>query len=220
MTSDESQRPFALPPGVDLARGDVDADPAAAERRGEDLMAASEEAILAGVRAGATPYVARRAVEVLDAWDRGSRAERDDALTRIRDAAEHATNRVLDALRALFALDAAQQRQTPLEIVRTVRREPSEVLAALGVPPIERDPFEERALPDDPYGLAPRTLADLGDAELGAMQLAWGVGKATVLRARASAARDEQTAPEVVQRRSRAPWDWAPWRRRPRKDRP
>jgi hypothetical protein len=49
-----------------------------------------------------------------------------------------------------------------------------------------RDAFEERSLPDDVYGLAPRTLADLGDDAAAPMMLAWGVGKATVLRAEAA----------------------------------
>ena len=195
MTSDE-RRPHALPPVVEVAQQDVDADPAAAEARGAAWMASSADAILAGVEAAAADYVARRAAEVIDAWGRVDAPDRESATTSLRAAAERATARVLAALRDLFALDPARQRRTPLEIVRTLPREPSEVLAALGVPPIVRDPFEERALPEDVYGLAPRTLADLGDAELGAMLLAWGVGKAMVVRARAAAARDEQTAPE------------------------
>jgi hypothetical protein len=175
-----------LPPGVRLAQADVARDPDAAEARGAALMASSATAIIDGVEHGARPYARRRATELLDAWGQVAGEERARALDSLDDAASRAARRVLDELRALFARDAAEQRRTPLEIVRTVRREPSEVLAALGVPSIVRDPFEERSLPDDPYGLAPRSLADLGDAELGAMQLAWGVGKATVVRARAA----------------------------------
>ena len=193
MTGD---RPHELPPGVDLAREDVERDPEEAQRRGAAWMASSAAAIVAGVEANAAAYVERKAMELIDAWGRVPDADRADAIVALRAAAERATDRVLTALRELFALDPARQRRTPLEIVRTLPREPSEVLAALGVPPIVRDPFEERALPEDAYGLAPRTLVDLGDAELGAMLLAWGVGKATVVRARAAAARDEQTAAE------------------------
>jgi hypothetical protein len=177
-----------LPDGVRLAHADVEADPDAAEARGGVLMAESAAAILDGVERGARPYATRRSTEVLDAWGAVDGEERSRALADLDEASARAARRVLDELRALFALDAAEQRRTPLEVVRTLRREPSEVLAALGVPSIVRDPFEERSLPDDPYGLAPRTLADLGDAELGAMQLAWGVGKATVVRARAARA--------------------------------
>jgi hypothetical protein len=47
-----------------------------------------------------------------------------------------------------------------------------------------RDEFAERAWPDDDYGLVPDTLADLGDDDLAPLHLAWGVAKATVVRAR------------------------------------
>jgi hypothetical protein len=45
-----------------------------------------------------------------------------------------------------------------------------------------RDEFEERSFPDDRYGLAPRTFADLDDT-LGPVQLVWGLAKAALLRA-------------------------------------
>jgi hypothetical protein len=64
--------------------------------------------------------------------------------------------------------------------VRTAVREPSVVLADVGIPPVVRDEFEEHSFPDDRYGLAPRTFADL-DEQLGPMQLVWGVAKAAVL---------------------------------------
>jgi hypothetical protein len=64
--------------------------------------------------------------------------------------------------------------------VRTAGREPSVVLEELGVPSVVRDEFEERSFPEDRYGLAPRTFADLDDA-LGPMQLIWGLAKAAVL---------------------------------------
>ncbi len=91
------------------------------------------------------------------------------------------------SLRALLAADPAEQRATPLEIVRTIYREPTEVLVAAGVPAVVRDPFDERAWPEDRYGLVLRTLGDLGDPDLAPLHLAWGVAKATVLRARADA---------------------------------
>ena len=77
-----------------------------------------------------------------------------------------------------------QQQATPLEVVRSAYREPTAVLAAAGVRPIVRDEFDERAWPDDIYGLVPRTLGDLGDPELAPLHLAWGMAKATVIRAR------------------------------------
>jgi hypothetical protein len=58
------------------------------------------------------------------------------------------------------------------------------VLEAAGIPPVERDEFDERAWPDDRYGLVIATLGDLGDDELAPLHFAWGMAKATVLRAR------------------------------------
>ena len=73
--------------------------------------------------------------------------------------------------------------------VRTAYREPTAILRAAGVPPVRRDEFEERTLPDDRYGLAVRSLGDLGDEDLAPLLLAWGIGKATVVRARRAAPR-------------------------------
>src|SRR3989440_372704 len=100
------------------------------------------------------------------------------------EAGVAAARRIVAELRALFSVDPVQQPATPLEVVRTAFREPTAVLAEAGVPPIVRDEFDERAWPDDIYGLVPRTLGDLGDPELAPLHLAWGVAKATVVRAR------------------------------------
>jgi hypothetical protein len=108
-----------------------------------------------------------------------ARAERNAVV-----AARTATARVTEELRALFALDAEQQRSTPLEIVRHAYREPTAVLAAAGIPPVERDEFDERAWPDDTYGLVVHGLGELGDEDLAPLQLAWGMAKAKVVRAR------------------------------------
>ena len=79
---------------------------------------------------------------------------------------------------------------TPLEIVRRAYREPTAVLAAAGIPPVERDEFAERAWPDDTYGLVVHGLGDLGDDDLAPLQMAWGMAKAKVLRAAPSADAD------------------------------
>jgi hypothetical protein len=124
---------------------------------------------------------------IVDAWGRLDAAARADALAAASAAATPATARALDALRAFFALDPAQQRTTPLQIVRGLVAEPTAVLRAAGVPGVERDAFDERAFPDDDYDLSPRTLGDLGDPDLGPLLLAWGLAKAAVLRERAAA---------------------------------
>ena len=103
--------------------------------------------------------------------DDAERARLDaDAVT----AGDAAAARVGASLREFFSTPPDQQRTTPLEIVRTATREVTEVLAAAGIPPVERD---------DEYDVTPATLADLGDDELGPLQLAWGLAKAKVLRA-------------------------------------
>jgi hypothetical protein len=119
---------------------------------------------------------------IADAWGRLDPAARAALDRQARAAGEAAGVRVTAALRALFATDAAEQRSTPLEVVRTATREVTAVLASAGIPPVERDAFAERAFPDDHYGVTPGSLADLGDESLGPLQLAWGLAKAAVLR--------------------------------------
>ncbi len=101
-----------------------------------------------------------------------------------REAGERAARRVSAELGALLAVDPADQRATPLQVIRTAVVEPTAVLAAAGLPDVVRDPFDERSWPDDRFGLVPRTLKDL-DLDLAAVHFAWGVAKAAVLRARA-----------------------------------
>jgi hypothetical protein len=92
---------------------------------------------------------------------------------------------VAGELGELLALDPTDQRATPAEIIRSAVAEPTAVLAAVGMPDVVRDPFDERAWPEDRFGLVPRTLRDL-DPDLAAVHFAWGIAKAAVLRARAS----------------------------------
>lgn len=82
-------------------------------------------------------------------------------------------------LAALVAVDVDAQSTTPLAILRRAARYPAEVLAAAGVPVPARDPFDERAAPDDRYAVGPDTWADLGPAVAEA-GIAWGAAKAHV----------------------------------------
>jgi len=165
------------------ARGDPDsassAEPSALER-----LRQAGDAIVAGVDAKLGAWVVVQVGCILDAWGRADRATRARAECDAVDAGTRASARVTAELRDLFVLDPADQRVTPLEIVRSAIREPTEILVAAGVPPIDRDEFAERSFPDDRYGLVPVTLADLGDEELGSLQLVWGMAKAAVLEAR------------------------------------
>ncbi|HEX6310329.1 MAG TPA: hypothetical protein VF152_01740 [Acidimicrobiia bacterium] len=140
------------------------------------------EAILVGVERCLPGWVEREVERILDAWGRVPATARDRARRDARAAGRAATDRVLHGLRTLFAAAPAEQRATPLEIVRGAYREPTQLLRDLGVPPVERDAFDERAWPDDRYGLVPRSLADIGDESLGPLLLAWGLAKARAIR--------------------------------------
>ena len=119
---------------------------------------------------------------LLDAWGRLEPDVRRDVVAQAGRAGEEAARRVSTELGTLFAEPPDRQRATPLEIVRSAYRELTAVLVAAGVPAVVRDDFDERAWPDDRYGMVPRTLADLGDDDLGPLQLAWGMAKAAALR--------------------------------------
>ena len=148
------------------------------------LLQQAGDAIVAGVDGALPTYLEAGAGRVLDAWARLDPEARRAADAELHTAAGAASARVVDELRALFAADAAEQRATPLQVVRSAVREPTGVLAAHGIPPVVRDEFAERSWPDDVYGLAPHTLDDLGVDGLGPLHLAWGMAKARVLAAR------------------------------------
>lgn len=158
--------------------------------KGDEALAArrlvdASDAIVAGVERELPGWTLREVARILDAWDRLDPAERAATERAAIDAADEGAARVTERLRELFAADAVAQTATPLEIVRTAYREPTVILEAAGIPPVERDAFDERAWPDDRYGLVIRTLGDLGDPDLAPLLLAWGMAKAAVLRARA-----------------------------------
>jgi hypothetical protein len=165
---------------------DAGEDPEVAEARGMGIMAEASARIVDAVERLAAAWVVRAVQSVVDAWGRLEVAARDDALGRAQRAGSDAAARVTGELRALFACDPADQRTTPLQVVRTLRHEATAVLRDAGVPEVDRDVFEVRSFPDDVYGIVPRSLADLDptDEDLAPTLLAWGVGKSTVLRAR------------------------------------
>lgn len=154
-------------------------DAAAARTRLDEASAA----IVAGVARTLPDWIESRVAFIADAWGRLDDATRDALDLAARDVATSASARVVADLQALFAADAAEQRSTPLEIVRSATADVSALLAGVGIPPVERDAFDERAFPEDIYGITPASLADLGDDALGPLQLAWGLAKTQVLRA-------------------------------------
>ena len=143
-----------------------------------DRLQAVSEAIVDGVVEQLPTWVVREVRRIVDAWD-GDTVGWESAA---RVAAGDVADRIGTELRTLFALEPRAMTRTPLEVVRGAVREPTAVLAALGVPPVERDEFARRSWPDDRYGMTPTTLDDLGDPTLGALHLAWGLARVAVLR--------------------------------------
>jgi hypothetical protein len=150
----------------------------------EALMAEGAAKLVDGVQRLGAGWVVRAVTEIVDAWGRLDAGSRAATITAAHAAGTRAAARVAGELRALFALDPQVQRATPLEIVRSLRREATAVLAAAGIPEVERDPYDERSFPDDVYGIVPKAVTDLGDEDLGGALLAWGIGKARVMRER------------------------------------
>lgn len=128
--------------------------------------------------------------EVLAAWversvERLTSAWSGQVTPEVRDAARAAGARCREevggAIRELLATDVDHQPINPLALLRLAVRYPSEVLAAAGVPPVQRDEFSQRSFPDDAYGLTPATWDDL-DPSLQEPGIVWSAFKAkTVL---------------------------------------
>lgn len=87
------------------------------------------------------------------------------------------------AVTELLTSDPDDQTTTPLALLRAAVRFPTGVLAAAGVPPVERDDFSRRSFPDDLYDLSPATVADV-DPALHELAITWGAARAWVHRRR------------------------------------
>jgi hypothetical protein len=153
------------------------------EATASQLLAEASAALVDGVGSSLPAWAAQAADTLLSAWGGLGSERRRQVVADAGAAGEAAARRVAADLARLLALDPADQRATPLEVIRTAVAEPTAVLAAAGLPDVVRDPFDERSWPDDRFGLVPRTLKDL-DPDLAAVHFAWGVAKAAVLRTR------------------------------------
>jgi hypothetical protein len=98
-------------------------------------------------------------------------------LVAAEEAGLRARDDVAGRVRALLTADIDEQAGNPLAILRDAVRYPTEVLRAAGIPPVERDRFQEEAFPDDDYDLSPATFAHL-DPALGDIGIAWGAATA------------------------------------------
>ena len=154
-----------------------------ADEADEAALTAYATALADGIEATLAGWVERSVERVC--VDAGHPADPE-----LRRAAAVAGQRCCDevgpAVRSLLLTDVDDQRSTPLAVLRSAVRYPTDVLAAAGIPAVERDEFEVRAHPDDRYSLAPASFADVDEA-LAEPGLVWGAAKAHVHLARRSA---------------------------------
>jgi len=119
---------------------------------------------------------------VVPRWFRRLVEDRAPGLTEVGivvDEIDRAAAVVVDELQVLLAMDIADQRIAPLEILRRSVRFPTQVLAAAAVPGIARDEFSLANFPDDLYDLTPTSFGDV-DPTLHEPGLMWGAAKAHV----------------------------------------
>jgi hypothetical protein len=132
------------------------------------------ERLADAVEAALPGWVQRSVQRRLTEW---SGTADPEAMAHAGEAGRRAAAEVGTELRRLLAADVDEQWTNPLSIVRRAVRRPTEVLRAAGVPPVVREPYDERHFPDDDYDLTPRAFADV-DPALHELGLLWGVVKA------------------------------------------
>lgn len=114
---------------------------------------------------------------------RAGRVPSEEDRAAARAAAQAARAEVGAAVRALLERDVDEQPTGPLAVLRRAVAHPTAVLAAAGVPPVDRDAEARRLHPDDPYDLTPAAFADI-HPDLHEPGLVWGAAKAHVVLAR------------------------------------
>ncbi|CAB5035719.1 unannotated protein [freshwater metagenome] len=98
-------------------------------------------------------------------------------LARSKDAGEQCQSELSAKMRALLQTDLDAQQGSPLSLLRSSTGYATAVLQSAGVPEVQRDEFEQRAFPEDIYGLAPASFSDV-DERLRDPGLEWGAAKA------------------------------------------
>jgi hypothetical protein len=145
-----------------------------------DELAASGTALAAAVEQALPGWVERSVGTLVVAF----RGDLPGEVRRASTAAgERAAVDVGARVRALLDQDVDAQRTNPLALLRGAVRYPAEVLRDAGVPPVVRSAWDEEAFPDDDYGLAPATWADI-DPSLQEPGLRWSAAKAHTVLAR------------------------------------
>lgn len=134
--------------------------------------------LAAAVTAVLPAWVESSVVGLVAAW-RGSPPAAVPAEVRAsaRRAGAAAVVDVGGDLARLLAADVDAQWTNPMTIVRRAVRHATTVLREAGVGEVERPPEDEAHFPDDPYGLTPRTFADI-DPSLHELGIVWGAVKA------------------------------------------
>lgn len=138
------------------------------------------EALADGIAAAVPGWIERLVTERVVAWQGEVPADVRSAAAR---AGEAARDDVVPRVRALLATDVDEQRSNPLGLLRQAARFAHEVLAAAGVPPVERDEFARRSFPDDVHGLVPAAWDEI-DPALHELGMTWGAAKAYLFKAR------------------------------------
>jgi hypothetical protein len=137
-------------------------------------------ALADAIEAALAPWVIRSVERVMMAW---AGEVPVDVARRAREAGEQARVETGGAVRQLLERDIDDQVTTPLMLLRAAVRWPTAVLLSAGVAPVVRDRFDERAFPEDLYGLTPARFADI-EPDLADLGLAWGAAKAQEHRRR------------------------------------
>ena len=156
---------------------DANPDRAADEERFAEIsvaLADAVEEVLPG-------WIERLVLERIVQW-RGDDVP-PDVRAEAAAAGAAAVEDVMPRLRGLLGTDVDAQRLNPLAVLRAGTRHAHQVLAAVGMPPVERDDFAERSFPEDDYDLVPATWSDV-DPSLHEVGITWGAAKAYVHKAR------------------------------------
>lgn len=125
----------------------------------------------------ATPAWVRRSIVGVAESQSIAIADPEEAL--IEDAQARGAAFVDQRLGQLLEADISEQKTTPLSVFRDAARFPVEVLHQLGASEVTRIDVERWAFPNDPFGITPRSLGELGP-EVQEAGIAWGAAKAHV----------------------------------------
>ena len=137
--------------------------------------------LIAAVSKVVEGWLARCAIDTYVAHARVVPAAFEEAA---RAAARDGAAWTLERLHAALEVDVDAQRVNPLQVLREVVRFPTKVLLDAGVPPRQRDEYDEKINPDDVYAIGPAHWNDI-DESLTEPGIVWGAAKAsTVLQRR------------------------------------